>query len=116
VQRPQGTPVQVKGQANDHEALLSVARGGPGLSPEVADRVFERFYRGDPARSRGTGGVGLGLSIVSAIVDAHGGSVITASPDGGGAAFEVRLPVRDAGAAGSTSEQPDGSPSGAPPL
>ncbi|TML00543.1 MAG: HAMP domain-containing protein [Actinobacteria bacterium] len=116
VHTPQGTPVQVKVQANHHEALLSVTDGGPGLSQEVADRVFERFYRGDPARSRGTGGVGLGLSIVSAIVDAHGGSVTAASPGGGGAAFEVRLPVRDAGAAGSTSEQPDGSPSGAPPL
>jgi two-component system OmpR family sensor kinase len=116
VHTPQGTPVRVKVQANHHEVLLSVADGGPGLSQEVADRVFERFYRGDPTRSRGTGGAGLGLSIVSAIVEAHGGSVTASSPDDGGAAFEVRLPVRDAGAAGSTSEPPDGSPSGAPPL
>src|SRR6266540_2257567 len=116
VHTPQGTPVQVKVEANHHEVLLSVADRGPGLPPEVADRVFERFYRGDPARSRGTGGAGLGLSIVSAIVEAHGGSVTAASPDGGGAAFEVRLPVRPEDATGPASEQPDGSPSGAPPL
>ena len=108
--------MEVKVEGNHHEVLLAVADGGPGLSPEVADRVFERFYRGDPARSRGTGGVGLGLSIVSAIVEAHGGSVTAASPDGGGAAFEVRLPVRAEGAAGSPSEQPGGSPFGALPL
>ena len=116
VHTPQGTPVQVKVEANHHEVLLSVADRGPGLPPEVADRVFERFYRGDPARSRGTGGAGLGLSIVSAIVEAHGGSVTAASPDGGGAAFEVRLPARPEDATGPASEQPDGSPSGAPPL
>lgn len=94
VHTPAGTPVRVNVEANHDEVLLSVADQGPGLSPEVADRVFERFYRGDPARSRGTGGAGLGLSIVSAIVEAHGGSVTASSSDGGGAAFEVKLPVR----------------------
>ena len=116
VHTPRGTPVEVKVEANHHEVLLSVSDGGPGLSPEIADRVFERFYRGDPARSRGTGGAGLGLSIVSAIVEAHGGSVTAASQGAGGAAFEVRLPVRPEDAPGHASEPPDGSPSGAPPL
>ncbi len=61
--------------------MLTVADEGPGLSPEASARVFERFYRGDPARSRQTGGAGLGLSIVAAIVDAHGGSVAVLETD-----------------------------------
>jgi two-component system OmpR family sensor kinase len=94
VHTPAETPVRVTVEAGDAEVLLSVTDQGPGLSPEVADRLFERFYRGDPARSRETGGAGLGLSIVSAIVEAHGGSVTASSPDGGGARFEIRLPAR----------------------
>ena len=93
VHTPSGTPVRVTVESNHREVVLSVADAGPGLSSEVAGRMFERFYRGDPARSRGTGGAGLGLSIVSAIVEAHGGTVSAANADGGGAAFEVRLPV-----------------------
>jgi two-component system OmpR family sensor kinase len=54
--------------------------------------VFERFYRGDPARSRDTGGAGLGLSIVAAIVGSHGGTVTAVPRDGTGTTFEVRLP------------------------
>jgi two-component system, OmpR family, sensor kinase len=94
VHTPGGTPVHVKVDRDHGEVVLSVSDEGPGLSPEMAGRVFERFYRGDPARSRGTGGVGLGLSIVSAIVQAHGGEVIAASGNGRGATFEVRLPAR----------------------
>jgi two-component system, OmpR family, sensor kinase len=93
VHTPPGTPVRVTVGATDTEVLLSVTDEGPGLSPEAADRLFERFYRGDPARSRDTGGAGLGLSIVAAIVEAHGGTVTASSPDGGGARFEVRLPT-----------------------
>jgi two-component system, OmpR family, sensor kinase len=93
VHTPSGTPVRVAVGPDDGEVLLSVADRGPGLSPEVVARVFERFYRGDPARSRG-GGAGLGLSIVTAIVEAHGGKVAAASGDGAGATFEVRLPAR----------------------
>jgi two-component system OmpR family sensor kinase len=93
VHTPPGTPVRVAVEATDAEVLLSVTDEGPGLSPEVADRLFERFYRGDPARSRDTGGAGLGLSIVAAIVEAHGGTVTASSPDGGGSRFGVRLPT-----------------------
>jgi two-component system, OmpR family, sensor kinase len=74
------------------EAVIEVADEGPGIDPDVASRVFERFTRGDPSRSRGTGGAGLGLSIVAAIVEAHGGRV-TASSDGGSGVVVVRLPV-----------------------
>jgi two-component system OmpR family sensor kinase len=99
VHTPPGTPVRVKLSTDGDHVVLSVADEGSGLAPEVAGRVFERFYRGDPARSRETGGAGLGLSIVSAIVEAHGGTVTASSSDGTGATFEVRLPSRPASAA-----------------
>jgi two-component system OmpR family sensor kinase len=94
VHTPAGTPVHVRVEGSGQEVVLSVADEGPGLSPEAVGRVFERFYRGDPARSRVTGGAGLGLSIVFAIAEAHGGRVGASSADGSGAAFEVRLPAR----------------------
>jgi two-component system, OmpR family, sensor kinase len=91
---PAATPVHVRLGAHDSGIRLEVADEGPGLSPGEAERVFERFYRSDPARARATGGAGLGLSIVAAIVTAHGGSVEAgAGPDGRGAHFVVDLPV-----------------------
>jgi two-component system, OmpR family, sensor kinase len=96
VHTAEGTPVRVQVAQENGEVILSVTDEGPGLPPEVAPRVFERFYRGDPARSRGTGGAGLGLSIVSAIVEAHGGTVRATSPNGSGTTFEVRLPANGA--------------------
>ena len=65
---------------------------GPGIPPDQLDRAFERFHRGDPSRSRDTGGAGLGLAIVEAIVAAHGGSVEVADA-APGARFTVRLPL-----------------------
>ena len=59
----------------DDGAVITVADDGPGMEPEEAEHIFERFYRSDPSRSRAHGGAGLGLSIVSAIVAAHGGTV-----------------------------------------
>ena len=56
-------------------------------------RVFERFFRADPSRSRASGGSGLGLSIVAAIAEAHGGSVEVESPPAGGAVFRILLPL-----------------------
>jgi two-component system, OmpR family, sensor kinase len=87
------TPIRVEVSQEDGEVSLRVHDEGHGLSPEAQAKVFERFYRGDPARSRETGGAGLGLSIVAAIVQAHGGTVAVASPDAGGATFDVRLPA-----------------------
>ncbi|WP_229403034.1 sensor histidine kinase [Micromonospora okii] len=77
-------------------AVVEVADTGPGLSPEQAERVFERFYRADAARTRRAGGVtgtGLGLAIVAALVAAHHGSVEVGDTPGGGATFRVRLPL-----------------------
>lgn len=80
------------------EAVLTVADTGPGISAEDAEHVFERFYRGDSSRHRGSGGgSGLGLSIVAALVAAHGGRVGVDTSPGAGATFWVRLPLADAG-------------------
>jgi two-component system OmpR family sensor kinase len=67
VHTPPGTPVTVRVIAEDGNAVLEVADGGPGLSPEQVERAFEPFYRSDPSRDRATGGAGLGLAIVAAI-------------------------------------------------
>ena len=74
------------------EAVLTVSDEGAGFPPTLGTKAFERFTRGDEARSRETGGAGLGLAIVAAIVEAHGGSVRVA-PSSAGAMVEVRLPV-----------------------
>ncbi|MDM4720574.1 HAMP domain-containing sensor histidine kinase [Micromonospora sp. WMMA1363] len=77
-------------------AVVEVADTGPGLSPEQAERVFERFYRADAARTRRAGdstSTGLGLAIVAALVAAHHGTVEVDDTPGGGATFRVRLPL-----------------------
>jgi two-component system OmpR family sensor kinase len=79
------------GKGND--VVLEVADTGPGLSPEQAERVFERFYRADASRTRGRGGSGLGLSIVAALTAAHGGTVDVDTEPGRGATFRVVLPA-----------------------
>ena len=90
---PPGTPVRVRVSADDGIAVLEVADEGPGMGPEQAARAFERFYRADPSRSRSSGGAGLGLSIVAAIVEAHGGRATVDSGPGEGATFRVELPT-----------------------
>jgi two-component system, OmpR family, sensor kinase len=72
---------------------VEVADHGPGLTPEQAERAFERFYRADQARTRQAGGTGLGLAIVSALVTAHGGTVTVERTPGGGATFRIVLPL-----------------------
>jgi two-component system OmpR family sensor kinase len=95
---PPGTAVRVSIRRVGDAAVLEVFDRGPGMLPEHADRVFERFFRVDPSRARASGGSGLGLAIVAAIAHAHGGSVDVESTPGEGATFRVVLPV--AGAAG----------------
>jgi two-component system OmpR family sensor kinase len=93
VHTPQQTPIEVAVATDDTVGRVSVADHGPGLSAEDVDRIFEPFYRADPSRSRDRGGAGLGLSIVSAVVTAHGGRVKVKQTEGGGATFEVELPL-----------------------
>jgi two-component system OmpR family sensor kinase len=83
--------------AGQPEAILEVSDSGPGLTTEQKARVFERFYRADSARTRVTGGSGLGLSIVAALVAAHAGKVTVTDTPGGGATFTVHLPLADSG-------------------
>ncbi len=74
---------------------LTVADTGPGLTDEQAEHAFERFYRADPSRARTAGGAGLGLSIVAAVTESHGGRAgVGAAPDGG-AAFTIELPLAE---------------------
>jgi len=92
---PAGTPIEVRVFSAGAEAVIEVADHGPGMTAEAAGRVFERFYRVDSSRSRadGSGGAGLGLSIVTAVIDALGGSVSVDTEPGRGATFRVRLPL-----------------------
>ena len=93
VHTPSKTPIEVGVTTSDGTALLTVADHGPGLRAEDRDRIFEPFFRADPSRSRDSGGAGLGLSIVTAVVAAHGGRVVVKETSGGGATFEVELPL-----------------------
>jgi len=97
---PPGTPAAVRLTATgDGRAVLAVADQGPGMDQATCARVFERFYRADPSRSRTSGGSGLGLSIVAAIVAAHRGRVGVTSTLGVGTCFTVELPLAPAPAA-----------------
>jgi two-component system OmpR family sensor kinase len=94
---PEGSPVQVSVSGSGAEAHLAVADEGPGMTPEQAARAFERFYRADPSRTRASGGAGLGLSIVAALVAAHGGRAELTTAPGQGCVFHVLLPLAAAG-------------------
>jgi two-component system OmpR family sensor kinase len=89
---PSATTVTVRVRADGADALIEVIDEGPGLGPEHADRIFERFYRADASRSRASGGSGLGLSIVAAIAEGHGGRAEVETAPGKGALFRVRIP------------------------
>jgi two-component system OmpR family sensor kinase len=94
---PDGTPVEVRVLAGPRQpvpsVVLEVTDQGPGLRPEQAERVFERFYRADAARTRKAGGTGLGLAIVAALVAAHGGTVALDTAPGQGSTFRMTLPL-----------------------
>jgi two-component system OmpR family sensor kinase len=94
---PDGTAVAVRLLAGPRQPLpsvvLEVADQGPGLRPDQAEHVFERFYRADQARTRTAGGTGLGLAIVAALVAAHDGTVSLQTAPGQGATFRITLPL-----------------------
>ena len=96
---PAGGTIRVRVEARPSQSLVEVADSGPGISAEDQQRVFERFYRVDKARSRESGGAGLGLPIVRWAVEAHGGAIDLESRPGCGSTFRLRLPVAQAASA-----------------
>jgi two-component system OmpR family sensor kinase len=93
VHTPAGTRVSVAVAREEETAVVRVEDAGPGIPAADRERIFDRFYRVDKARSRDRGGSGLGLSVASALVYAHGGTIeLGAEP--GSTAFTVRLPLR----------------------
>ena len=75
-------------------AVVEIADNGPGISPAEIERVFEPFYRGEPSRSRKTGGIGLGLAVVRSVARGHGGDVLLVNRPGGGLTVRVLLPLQ----------------------
>jgi two-component system, OmpR family, sensor kinase len=96
---PPGTPASVSVTRRNGSAEIAVTDSGPGLDEEHLEHVFERFYRADPSRARTSGGVGLGLSIVAAVAEAHGGTVSASSRPGEGTTFSIALPLSGSGSA-----------------
>ena len=90
---PENTKVAVSSNTSDGIVEIVVADQGIGIPEEAQDRIFERFYRVDPARSRETGGTGLGLSIVKHVASNHGGEVKVWSSPNVGSSFALRLPI-----------------------
>ena len=113
-----GGRIRVTARAQDGQAVLQVIDSGPGLNPEQAAHVFERFWRADKARVRASGGTGLGLAIVASLVDAHGGTVRFDSSPAAGSTVTVTLPLDPPPAAepadprepGATAEADPGAP------
>jgi two-component system phosphate regulon sensor histidine kinase PhoR len=91
---PAARPVQVEARLELGEVLILVRDQGPGIAPEHLPRLFERFYRVDPGRSRKEGGTGLGLAIVKHIAQAHDGYVTLQSAPGKGSTFLIHLPQK----------------------
>lgn len=89
----EGKRVAVTLDVDDRVASISVIDQGIGIAPKDVDRIFERFYRADPARSRQTGGTGLGLSIVKHVAAQHAGAIEVWSQEGIGSTFTLKLPV-----------------------
>src|SRR4029079_18440278 len=89
---PDGSRVVVAARTDDLMVDLTVTDPGIGIPSSEIERIFERFYRVDPARHRSTGGTGLGLSIVKHVAASHGGEVKVCSVEGQGSTFTLSLP------------------------
>jgi two-component system sensor histidine kinase KdpD len=88
---PGGTPISISAHREKNDLVVEVADRGPGVPAELAQKIFEKFYR--LPRERVGGGAGLGLAICRAIVEAHGGRIWVENREGGGAAFRFTLPI-----------------------
>jgi two-component system sensor histidine kinase BaeS len=90
---PVGGEVAVSAWREGKWVHISVADSGEGISPDDLPHIFERFYRGDKSRNRGTGGSGLGLAIAQGIARAHGGDIVAQSVPGVGTTFHIHMPA-----------------------
>lgn len=90
---PEAGPVEIEARVADAALVFRVSDHGPGISREQAGRIGEAFYRGDPSRTRDTGGTGLGLYLAALVAKAHGGTLELLNPGEPGAIFEVRIPL-----------------------
>ncbi|MUG92232.1 sensor histidine kinase [Scytonema sp. UIC 10036] len=90
---PNGGKIEIRANLTGSHILVKVQDTGVGIAPENLEKIFERFWRADSSRSYHSGGSGLGLSIVRAIVENHGGSIAVTSQLGVGSCFTVRLPA-----------------------
>jgi signal transduction histidine kinase len=90
---PEGGRVELGAELDDGHVVLTVRDSGPGIPVDHLPLVFDRFYKVDPSRAHDTAGSGLGLSIVKAIVQRHGGTVTVSSAPERGSIFTIRLPA-----------------------
>ncbi len=109
---PEGGEITLETHTSSGEAVTTVTDDGPGIPQEDLAHIFDRFYRVDKSRSRGTGGTGLGLTIAKEIVEAHGGEITAKSEEGEGATFSFTLPLSQQSLGG----EEDGNQSGTNPL
>jgi len=105
---PEGGEIEMRVRVDEHRAILEVADTGAGIPAEALPHVFERFYRADKARSRESGGAGLGLAIAKAICIAHDAEIKIASSEGQGSRFIVELPLSNAEPGEPLKPQPTG--------
>ncbi|HWV35399.1 MAG TPA: HAMP domain-containing sensor histidine kinase, partial [Thermomicrobiales bacterium] len=93
VHTPSDTPIIVYVGMDDDMASLAIADKGPGIGKTEQKHIFDRFWRGGPARLRSGSGTGLGLAIVASLIEAHGGTIrVTSEPDSG-TSFLIHLPL-----------------------
>lgn len=90
---PRSTPVEIAVGQNPTSVLIEFRDHGPGIAKEDYEKVFQRFYRTESSRARSLGGSGLGLSIVSSIISAHGGHAALAKTTGGGLTVKIDMPI-----------------------
>lgn len=92
---PSDSPIELAVGKSATTGFVEIRDHGPGIPPQIREKIFQRFWRADTSRTRETGGSGLGLSIVAAIMQAHHGSVTVGDTPGGGATFRIEIPLTD---------------------